>query len=131
MFVLITIINWITVAIFLPSAISWATPIVESGKFPEYTAVAVLALWLLALGIVASATGVFFYLMKGKHMIGNALMASSIASLFAPRILMLPNLGEQLHCLISIVGYVLANTLLWSLVYSIKEQKTIEPTGQD
>ena len=131
MFVLITIINWITVAIFLPSAISWATPIVESGKFPEYTAVAVLALWLLALGIVASATGVFFYLMKGKHMIGNALMASSISLLFIPRIVILPNLDAQLNCLISTVGYVLVNVVLWFLVYMIKKRKTIEPTGLD
>ena len=131
MFVLITIINWIAVAIFLPGAISWSTPIVESGKTPEYTAIAVLALCLLVLGFSVSATGMSFYLIEGKHTIGNALMASSISLLFIPRIVILPNLDAQLHCLISTVGYVLVNAVLWSFVYMIKKRKTIEPTGQD
>lgn len=131
MFVLITIINWIAVAIFLPGDISWAVPIVESGKAPEYTAVAVLVLLLFGYGIATSATGMFFYLVKREHTIGNALMAFSISSLFAPRILMLPNFGAQLHCLIFTVGYFWVNAVIWSLICSTEKQKTIESTWQD
>lgn len=131
MFVLITVINLIAVVMFLPGAISWAIPIVGSGKAPEYTAVAVLVLLLFGYGIATSATGMFFYLVKRKHTIGNALMSFSISSLFAPRILMLPNFGAQLHCLIFTVGYFWINAVIWSWVSSAKKQKTIESTGLD